>query len=422
MKDNIAVVGLGYVGLPLFIALNKHFNTIGFDINKKRVNNLKQKYDINNEFQKDSFKKVKQNKITHNLNDIKNCNIYIITVPTPIYKNKKPNLSHIIQATKNISKIMNKDNFIIYECTVYPGLIEEVCIPIINKISKLELNKDYFCGYSPERINPGDKKHTLENTIKIVSASNNYSLNYINKIYSKIIKAGTKKVDSIKVAEAAKVIENAQRDLNIAFVNELAIIFNKLKIDTHQVLSAASTKWNFLNFTPGLVGGHCIGVDPYYLTYKANKIGYDPKIILAGRDINNKMKLFFLKIINKQISLKFKNYQRIKILFAGITFKENCSDIRNSQSIELLKKIKNKYQYVDVYDPLLKNKKIHEGYNLKLIEKPKKNFYNVVILSVPHKKIIIKNKNYMINKYCNKNSIIFDFKNYLKKTSNIIQL
>ena len=422
MNNKIAVVGLGYVGLPLFLALQKKFYTKGYDINKKRINNLKKGNDTNKEFSKKTFKNIDKNRLTTSTNDISDCNIYIITVPTPIFKNKKPNLSYIIEASKSVARLIAKENFVIYESTVYPGLIEEICIPIIEKISKLKLNKEFYCGYSPERINPGDKKHTLENTVKIVSASNSYSLNVINSIYSKIIKAGTKKVRSIKVAEAAKVIENTQRDLNIAFVNELSIIFNKMKINTHEVLDAASTKWNFLNFSPGLVGGHCIGVDPYYLTYKINQYGYMPKVILSGRKTNDKMKLFFFQIIKYNIDNKFKNIKNIKILFAGITFKENCSDIRNSQSIELLKMIKNKYKYVDVYDPLVDKNDVSKKFKINLIDKPKEGFYNVLIISVPHSKIIIKHKNKMITKLCSKNSIIFDFKNYLKKSKNIIKL
>jgi UDP-N-acetyl-D-galactosamine dehydrogenase len=330
LKNKIVIFGLGYVGLPLAIEFGKKFDTIGYDINSKRVKDLNNGYDSTKEFLKKYIKSSKNLKITNQINKLGDRSIYIITVPTPIYKNKKPDFRNLIDATKAVSKIIKKNSIIIYESTVYPGLTEEICIPIIEKKTKLIANKDFFYGYSPERINPGDKQHQLKNIKKIVSGSNTYAEKIIKKLYETIILAGVHVAPSVKIAEAAKVIENIQRDINVAFSNELLKIFEKLNLNTFEILKAANTKWNFLNFQPGLVGGHCIGVDPYYLLHKCKKINLKPKIITVGRKINDEMGLHYSNLINKKIKSQFKN-KKIKILILGYTFKENCSDIRNTK-------------------------------------------------------------------------------------------
>ena len=339
-KINLAIVGLGYVGLPLALEFAKKRSVIGFDINQERVKELTSGLDRNLEFNRTELIKSKKIKFTSNINDLKNSNCYIITAPTPVNKSKKPNLIPLLKASKLVGNIIGKKDLIIYESTVYPGCVEEECVPILEKFSGLKFNKDFFCGYSPERINPGDKEHVISNIKKITSGSNPKIANLVDDLYNEIIIAGTYKAPNIKVAEAAKVIENTQRDLNIALINELSILFNKMKIDTQAVLDAAGSKWNFLPFKPGLVGGHCIGVDPYYLTSKAISIGYKPKIILAGRDINDKMGThvaleFIKKFKEKKIKVKGS-----KILIMGLTFKENFSDIQNSGVEKVIKKLR----------------------------------------------------------------------------------
>ena len=406
---------MGYVGLPLAVAFAKKFIVTGYDINLQRINKLKKNYDETNEVLKNSLKNAKKLNFTSKIGDISDCNIFIITVPTPVFKNNQPNLKMLISASKEVGKIIKKNDIIIYESTVYPGVTEEICIPILEKNSKQKINKDFFVGYSPERVNPGDKSKKITDITKIVSGSNKYALNKINKLYLKIITAGTYQAKNIKIAEAAKVIENTQRDLNIALINELSIIFEKLKISTEEVLKAAETKWNFLSFRPGLVGGHCIGVDPYYLTYKSKKVGYVPKIILAGRKLNDDMpKYVFKKIYNEFKSRKIRMYKK-KILIMGLTFKENCPDIRNSKVINLFDYFKKQNVKISTYDPVLNlKKKFKKNYNL--ISKPKKNFYDCVIIAVKHKQFIDKKR--MIKTYCNKNGFIFDLKYILKNEKN----
>ena len=406
---------MGYVGLPLAVAFAKKFIVTGYDINLQRINKLKKNYDETNEVLKNSLKNAKKLNFTSKIGDISDCNIFIITVPTPVFKNNQPNLKMLISASKEVGKIIKKNDIIIYESTVYPGVTEEICIPILEKNSKQKINKDFFVGYSPERVNPGDKSKKITDITKIVSGSNKYALNKINKLYLKIITAGTYEAKNIKIAEAAKVIENTQRDLNIALINELSIIFEKLKISTEEVLKAAETKWNFLSFRPGLVGGHCIGVDPYYLTYKSKKVGYVPKIILAGRKLNDDMpKYVFKKIYNEFKSRKIRMYKK-KILIMGLTFKENCPDIRNSKVINLFDYFKKQNVKISTYDPVLNlKKKFKKNYNL--ISKPKKNFYDCVIIAVKHKQFIDKKR--MIKTYCNKNGFIFDLKYILKNEKN----
>ena len=419
MKHKIAVVGLGYVGLPLSIEFSKHFKTVGFDIDKKRINQLKDFNDINNEISLAEIKNKKKLTFSSNIEDIKKCNTFIITVPTPVDKKNKPDLKNIFKSCLIIGKILKKKDLIIFESTVYPGLTEEVCIPKIEKYSKLKINKDFYCGYSPERINPGDKKRTLSKIIKITSGSNLIASKIVDNLYKKIIKAGTFNVSSIKVAEASKVIENTQRDLNVAFVNELSMIFSKMNIDTEEVLDAANTKWNFQKFTPGLVGGHCIGVDPYYLTYKAKRLGLKPKIILSGRKVNNNMSKFITKKINNNIKLK-KNINS-RILIMGITFKENCSDIRNTKVIDLYNQLSKTNNIVDVYDPTVNKIEVKKIYNLKLMNILKKNYYDAIVISVAHN--LFRNIGFKkIRSYGKKKCLIFDLKYLFDKRNDVIRL
>ena len=415
MKQNliIGVIGLGYVGTPLALSLSRFFKVIGYDLNRKRILELKDNKDITNETNLGEFKKAKKIFFTNKPNDLKECNIFIVTVPTPVTVRNKPDFNYLKKASKLVAKVMNKKSIVVYESTVYPGATEEQCVPVIEKISKLKYNKDFFCGYSPERINPGDKKHKLEKISKIVSASNKKTLNILKFMYGKIIKAKIIPTSSIMVAEAAKVIENTQRDLNIALANELSIICSKLNIDTNQVINAASTKWNFHKYLPGLVGGHCIGVDPYYLTYKSKLLGYNPKIILAGRKLNDSMAKYITLQLGKHIKIKKLTKKKLKILILGITFKENCPDIRNSQSLKLSKLIKNRYKKIYIYDEVANIKSFKEK-NIILVKKLKKNTFDIIILAVPHK-VIVKKGIKVIKSYLKQKSIFFDIKGYFNK-------
>ena len=408
-KLKLAIIGLGYVGLPLALEFAKKKKVIGFDTNTKRVKELKSGIDKNLEFNKKQIKSSNKIKFTYNEEDLKSINCFIVTVPTPISKLKKPDLTALSVASKMIGKLIKKEDLIIYESTVYPGCIEEICVPILEKFSKLTYNKDFFCGYSPERINPGDKDHTISKIKKITSGSTPKIADLVNELYNEIITVGTHKVSSIKIAEAAKVIENTQRDLNIALINELAIIFNKLDIDTQEVLRAAETKWNFLPFKPGLVGGHCIGVDPYYLTYKANSIGYQPKIISAGREINDNMGKFVSKVLIKKMKAKGIEIKRSKILIMGLTFKENCPDVRNSGVQNVINELKRFDCDLDLLDPWADKDEIKKIYGVYPISKINKNNYDSVLISVAHNKF----RKYGLNNIknlCKKNHIIFDLK------------
>ena len=369
-KPKICVIGLGYVGLPLAISLSKYFSVIGFDTNPQRVSDLKSGKDITKEI-KDNV--LKQSKINYTYNEKKllNCNIFIVTVPTPVNSFNSPDLSNIISATKIAAKNLSNKALIIYESTVYPGCTEEMLIPIIQKVSKKKLNKDFFVGYSPERIDPGLSKYKLNNQVKIISGSNSKSLKIMRNIYSKIINKKLYETRDIKTAEAAKIIENTQRDINIAFINELSMLFHKLSINTKEVLSAAKTKWNFLDFKPGLVGGHCVGVDPYYLKYKAIKSGLKPKMISSGREINDSVPYFIFKEVTKIFKSKFKR-KKINILFMGVTFKEDCNDIRNSKSLNLYKLLKRQKNNIDIYDPIVDKKILFKNYKIRIQEKFKK--------------------------------------------------
>ena len=351
----IAVVGLGYVGLPLAIEFGLKRSVIGFDINVTRINELKKGEDVTLETTNEEIKNAVHLSFTNKIEDIKDCKIYIITVPTPIDQDKKPDLTPLKKASESVGSILKKNDIVIYESTVFPGATEEICVPIIENKSGLIFNKDFYCGYSPERINPGDKEHRITNIKKVTSGSTPEIATVVDNLYSEIISAGTHKASSIKVAEAAKVIENTQRDVNIALINELALIFNKLEIDTESVLEAAGTKWNFLPFKPGLVGGHCIGVDPYYLTHKALEVGYNPEIILAGRRINDSMGYFIVSQVSKLMAKKNIQLDNANILIMGLAFKENCPDIRNTKVIDLINEFKDLNFDVDVYDPWVKS-------------------------------------------------------------------
>ena len=406
---NIAVIGLGYVGLPLSLEFAKIKNVIGYDHDKKRINELINGLDKNLEITKKEFKRAKYIKFTNLKKDLKKANCFIVTVPTPIDKNKNPDLKHLLDATKMLGKIIKNESIIIYESTVYPGCTEEQCVPVLEKISKLKYNKNFFCGYSPERINPGDKNFKITNIKKITSGSTPEIANLIDDLYNKIIKVGTHKAPSIKVAEAAKVIENTQRDLNIALVNEFSILFDKLEIDTSEVLSAAESKWNFLPFKPGLVGGHCIGVDPYYLTFKAKTIGYSPKIILAGRKINDSMGIHIAKDLLKKLRNKNIKTEGAKILIMGLTFKENCSDIRNSGVRKVFLELKKYKCKIDLNDPWADKDEIKKIYDIYPISKLINNTYDSILIAVAHKKF--KNFGYKnILKLCKKNHVIYDLK------------
>lgn len=409
--NKICVIGLGYVGLPLAHAFSSKYQVVGFDISKWRIDELSSGYDRTLELTENQVKEAIKNdmKFTLDINEIKECNIYIITVPTPIDKNKRPDLTPLIKASETVGKVLKKDDIVIYESTVYPGATEEDCVPVLEKFSNLKFNVDFFCGYSPERINPGDKEHTVTKILKVTSGSTPEIGKKVNELYASIITAGTHLAPTIKVAEAAKVIENSQRDINIAFVNELAIIFNKLGINTNDVLAAAGTKWNFLPFRPGLVGGHCIGVDPYYLTHKAQSIGYNPEIILAGRRLNDNMGIY---VANQVIKLMIKKGHKIegsKVLVLGITFKENCPDIRNSRVIDVIEELQEFGCNIDIYDPWADTKEVEHEYNLKLIKELHIAKYEAIVLAVAHNE-------FKELKLKTDNNVVFDIKAILDET------
>lgn len=407
-KTKICIIGLGYVGLPLAISFQKYFKVIGYDINSDRIENLKRNIDTTEEVNKNELSKAKSIEFTSNKNDINFVDIFIVTVPTPIFKNKIPDLRLLKKSCITVAQKIKKNNIVIFESTVYPGVTEEVCATIIEKKSGLIFNKDFFCGYSPERIDPGQSKHKLENIIKITSGSNNISSKVVDQLYKKIIKAGTYQAQSIRIAEAAKVIENTQRDLNISLINELSILFNKLNINTNHVLDAASTKWNFINFRPGLVGGHCIGVDPYYLTYKSEKIGYKPKVILAGRKMNDEMSLYVSEQVLDSLKKKHKNIKNKKILILGFAFKEDCKDVRNTKVYDLIKHLKKKNLRVDIFDPLVESVEVEKYYKIKLLKSLPRNNYDLIIIAVGHKVFKKIDKKYFSN------SLFFDLKSIKK--------
>ena len=406
-NSKIAVIGLGYVGLPLAVEFAKKYEVVGFDIYQQRIDELENAQDRTLELTSEQLKEAISNKMqfTCKLEDISTCSIYIVTVPTPIDKNKKPDLTPLLKASESIGKVLKKGDIVIYESTVYPGATEEDCVPVLEKFSSLKFNKDFYCGYSPERINPGDKKHTVTKILKVTSGSTPEIAQRVDDLYASIITAGTHKAPSIKVAEAAKVIENSQRDINIAFINELSMIFNRLKIDTNAVLEAAGTKWNFLPFKPGLVGGHCIGVDPYYLTHKAQEVGYNPEIILSGRRLNDNMGIYVASQVIKLMIKKGHKIEGAKVLIMGITFKENCPDIRNSRVIDIIRELQEYGCDVQVTDYWADENEVKREYNIDLIQNSKFNIqdYEAVVLAVAHDEY----KNLKIN---NKKQVVFDIK------------
>ena len=383
-KTKIAIIGLGYVGLPLAVEFGKIFETIGFDVNKSRIKELLLGNDSTLEIEPNELQKETKLQYTTNAGDIQSCNIFIITVPTPIDSHKKPDLTPLMNASEAVGKLLKKDDIVIYESTVYPGATEEICVPILEQYSGLKFNQNFSCGYSPERINPGDKAHRVSKIIKVTSGSTQETADTVDELYQSIITAGTHKAESIKIAEAAKVIENTQRDINIALINELAMIFNKLGIDTEAVLKAAGTKWNFLPFRPGLVGGHCIGVDPYYLTHKAIEVGYHPEIILAGRRLNDNMSFYVVDQVAKLMIKKRIHIVGANVLIMGLTFKENCPDLRNSRVVDLVTEFESLNCNIDVYDPWVDKIRVNDEYGIKPISKPSHGKYDAIVLAVDH--------------------------------------
>jgi UDP-N-acetyl-D-galactosamine dehydrogenase len=405
-QTTIGIIGLGYVGLPLAVEFGKKYPTVGFDINQQRIAELQTGVDRTLETSPAELTDATQLSFTTEIEQLTQCNIYIVTVPTPINKYKQPDLTPLEKASALLGQVIKQNDIIIYESTVYPGATEEICVPILEKESGLTFNTDFFVGYSPERINPGDKEHRLTNILKITSGSTPSTADKVDALYKSIITAGTHKASSIKVAEAAKVIENTQRDVSIALINELAILFN---IDTEEVLIAAGTKWNFLPFRPGLVGGHCIGVDPYYLTHKAQAVGYNPEIILAGRRLNDNMGSYIVSQVIKLMLKKRLHINNANILIMGLTFKENCPDIRNTRVIDIINELNSYGANVDIYDPWVDPKETQHEYGITPIEKPQANTYDAIILAVKHKQFVAMGEQ-QIKALGKENHILYDIK------------
>ena len=431
MKElKIAIIGLGYVGLPLALAFAVKKNVVGFDISTKRIEELKKGIDITGESSREEINNAKYLSLTSKEEELKDANFFIITVPTPVDEFKNPNLSYIREASKIVGKALKTGSYVVYESTVYPGCTEEFCVPILEKFSGLKYksgdtnelkNNFFYCGYSPERINPGDKVHKVSDIVKVTSGSTLEASVIIDNVYKGIISAGTYRAESIQIAEAAKIIENTQRDINIGFINELSIIFNKMGIETESVLKAAETKWNFISFRPGLVGGHCIGVDPYYLTHKAETLGYKPEIILSGRRLNDSMGFYVASNLIKELVKKSIEIEGTKILIMGLTFKENCPDLRNSKVVDVYKELLDYNCNIEVYDPIASAEEAKEIYNIELIPKPCKKKYDAIILAVAHKQF--KEISYEeIRGYCKDNSVIYDLKYLLPASSSDIRL
>ena len=413
----IAIIGLGYVGLPLAVEFGKKFKTVGFDINEIRIKELLNGEDSTLEVSKNQLMNSKNLIFSSKTEDIQQCNIFIVTVPTPIDIHKNPDLTPLIAASKTVGAILKKDDIVIYESTVYPGATEEVCVPILEKQSNLVFNKDFYCGYSPERINPGDKEHSVTTIKKVTSGSTPAVSNKVDDLYQTIITAGTHKAGSIKIAEAAKVIENTQRDINIALINELAMIFEKLDIDTEKVLEAAGTKWNFLPFRPGLVGGHCIGIDPYYLTHKAIEVGYHPEIILAGRRLNDNMGSYVVEEMSKLMIKKRIHIVDANVLIMGLTFKENCPDLRNSKIIDLIEGFRDFNCNIDVYDPWADKSEALREYGVELIGAPFTDKYDVIVLAVNHDQFKDLTLD-QLKSYGKENHVLYDIK-YLLSSNQV---
>ncbi len=412
-STKLAIVGLGYVGLPLAVEFGKKMSVVGFDINQPRVAELKSGTDSTLEVSNDELKEAVNLQFTSNANELKNCNVYIVTVPTPIDKSKNPDLTPLVKASAMLGTVISKGDVVIYESTVYPGATEEVCIPEIEKASGLKFNQDFYAGYSPERINPGDKEHRVTNILKVTSGSTPEIADYVDSLYKSVITAGTHKASSMKVAEAAKVIENTQRDVNIALINELSLIFNRLKIDTEEVLKAAGTKWNFLPFRPGLVGGHCIGVDPYYLTHKAQEIGYNPEMILAGRRLNDNMGCYVVSEVVKLMLKKRIHISEAKILIMGLTFKENCPDLRNTRVIDMIEELDQYGAHIDVYDPWVDKSEAQHEYGITPIEALEDGQYDAILLAVSHEQFTHMGAE-AIHKLGKNKHVLYDIKYILK--------
>jgi UDP-N-acetyl-D-galactosamine dehydrogenase len=408
----LAVIGLGYVGLPLAAAFGEKRDIVGFDINAKRIAELKDGVDFTREVSADELAAASGLSFASTVEEIRDCQIYIVTVPTPIDEYKTPDLTPLVKASESVGKVLKQGDIVIYESTVYPGATEEVCVPVLERVSGLVFNKDFFAGYSPERINPGDKEHRVTTIKKVTSGSTPAIAEEVDALYAGIITAGTHKASSIKVAEAAKVIENTQRDLNIALMNELSMIFSRLHIDTHEVLAAAGTKWNFLPFKPGLVGGHCIGVDPYYLTYKAQAIGYHPEIILSGRRVNDSMGPYAASELVKAMIKAGKKVASARVLVMGLTFKENCPDLRNTRVIDVVKELEEFGCSVDVTDCWADNDEAEEEYGISLVDEPEQAGYDAVLLAVPHNEYVGKTSG-ELRSYLRDNGVLFDLKGVL---------
>lgn len=417
----LAIIGLGYVGLPLAVEFGKSRSVIGFDINQKRVDELKTCKDGTLETAEQELRDAKHLRFTTNPEDLRAANCFIVTVPTPIDEHKRPDLTPLIKASETIGKALMPGDIVIYESTVYPGATEEDCVPVLEKFSGLKFNKDFFCGYSPERINPGDKEHRLTTIKKVTSGSTLEIADLIDSLYKEIITAGTHKAESIRVAEAAKVIENTQRDLNIALINELAIIFNKMSIDTEAVLKAAGSKWNFLPFRPGLVGGHCIGVDPYYLTHKAQAIGYNPEIILSGRRMNDSMGAYVASQLIKAMIKKSIHIEGARILIMGLAFKENCPDLRNTRVIDVIRELKDYNLQIDVYDPWVDPIEAINEYEIELVNLPAEETYDAIIIAVAHDQFKEIGVEGFLN-YCKPTTVIYDLKYTLPNSALVLRL
>jgi UDP-N-acetyl-D-galactosamine dehydrogenase len=408
-KCRIGVVGLGYVGLPLAVEFGKHYETTGFDVKAERIAQLRRGRDVTLEASRAELKEAKRLSFTTDLNKLKSCQVFIVTVPTPIDDYKRPDLTALRRASESVGTVMRRGAVVVYESTVYPGCTEEVCVPILERVSGLKFNRDFFAGYSPERINPGDKSHRLTTIRKVTSGSTPQVTEFIDRLYGSIVTAGTHKTSSIRVAEAAKVIENTQRDVNIALINELALIFNRLGIDTEEVLNAAGSKWNFLPFRPGLVGGHCIGVDPYYLTHKAQEIGYHAEMILAGRRLNDNMALYVTGQITRLMATKRIHVKGARVLMLGMTFKENCPDIRNSKVVDVVRELTSHGAKVDIYDPWANAGECRHEYGLKTLRDLKRGRYDVAVVAVAHRQFRELGAR-GVRRLCKKNHVLYDIK------------
>ena len=416
-KCRIGVVGLGYVGLPLAVEFGKHYETVGFDIKPERIAELSKGRDSTLEVSRAELKASKRLSFTSDLAALRKCRVFIVTVPTPIDNYKRPDLTPLVKASETLGKVLKKGDIVIYESTVYPGCTEEECVPVLERVSGLTFNRDFFAGYSPERINPGDKQHRVTTIRKVTSGSTPEVAEFVDKLYGSIITAGTHKASSIKVAEAAKVIENTQRDVNIALINELALIFNRLGIDTEEVLLASGTKWNFLPFRPGLVGGHCIGVDPYYLTHKAQEIGYHPEMILAGRRLNDNMALYVAGEVARLMTSRRIHVKGSKVLVLGLTFKENCPDIRNSKVVDVVRELEKFGARVDVHDPWVDSREAQHEYGIKPVKAPKARAYDAVVLAVGHQQFKDLGAA-AVRRFGRKNAVVYDIK-YLFKADQV---